>query len=126
LWCDWSSTNDWRTGRFDAPTRQHQSTRGQNVNQTTKRITQFAVIVSLLLLATACTAGSDSFSGTKPAGLLAGLWHGIIAPITLIWGIFDKSVKVYEVMNTGWWYDLGFLIGVGALCGGGSQTARRV
>ena len=42
----------------------------------------------------------------------AGLWHGIIAPITLIISFFNSDVHMYEVHNAGSEYDLGFLIGV--------------
>lgn len=42
----------------------------------------------------------------------AGLWHGIIAPITLVISFFNADVNMYEVHNAGPEYDLGFLIGV--------------
>jgi hypothetical protein len=50
------------------------------------------------------------------AGLVAragaGLWHGIIAPVTLVISFFNSDVHMYEVHNTGSEYDLGFLLGV--------------
>ena len=42
----------------------------------------------------------------------AGLWHGIIAPITLVLSFFNPGMQMYEVHNAGSEYDLGFLIGV--------------
>ena len=42
----------------------------------------------------------------------AGLWHGIIAPITLVLSFFNTDIQMYEVHNAGSEYDLGFLIGV--------------
>jgi hypothetical protein len=42
----------------------------------------------------------------------AGLWHGIIAPITLIFSFFDSDMHMYEVHNAGSEYDVGFLLGV--------------
>ena len=42
----------------------------------------------------------------------AGLWNGIIAPITLVISFFNADVTMYEVHNAGPEYDLGFLIGV--------------
>jgi len=42
----------------------------------------------------------------------AGLWHGIIAPVTLVISFFNSDVQMYEVHNAGSEYDLGFLIGV--------------
>ncbi|RPJ26300.1 MAG: hypothetical protein EHM33_12095 [Chloroflexi bacterium] len=50
------------------------------------------------------------------AGLVAragaGLWHGIIAPVTLVISFFNSDVHMYEVHNAGSEYDLGFLLGV--------------
>src|SRR5687767_14320190 len=42
----------------------------------------------------------------------AGLWHGIIAPVTLVLSFFNSDVRMYEVHNAGSEYDLGFLIGL--------------
>src|SRR6185503_2471292 len=47
----------------------------------------------------------------------AGLWHGIIAPVTLILSFFNPDVQMYEVHNAGSEYDLGFLIGVALVFG---------
>jgi hypothetical protein len=41
----------------------------------------------------------------------AGLWHGIIAPVTLVISFFNSDVRMYEVHNVGSEYDLGFLLG---------------
>jgi hypothetical protein len=42
----------------------------------------------------------------------AGLWHGLIAPATLIISFFSPDIRMYEVHNTGSEYDLGFLLGL--------------
>ena len=42
----------------------------------------------------------------------AGLWHGIIAPATLLISFFSSDVRMYQVHNAGSEYDLGFLFGV--------------
>ncbi|MGZ9234322.1 MAG: hypothetical protein ACXW4E_02245 [Anaerolineales bacterium] len=42
----------------------------------------------------------------------AGLWHGLIAPITLVISFFNSDVHMYEVHNAGSEYDLGFLLGI--------------
>jgi hypothetical protein len=46
------------------------------------------------------------------AGVAQGLWHGLIAPITLIGSFFNPAMQMYEVHNNGREYNLGFLIGV--------------
>jgi hypothetical protein len=42
----------------------------------------------------------------------AGLWHGIIAPATLLVSFFNSDVRMYEVHNAGSEYDLGFFVGM--------------
>lgn len=69
-----------------------------------------------------CTAGDPQLTPEQPAGFWLGLWHGIISWITLIVGIFDQGVKVYEPNNTGGWYDFGFLLGATSIWGGGSSA----
>ena len=46
------------------------------------------------------------------AGIAQGLWHGLIAPVTLVLSFFNEAVQMYEVHNNGKEYNLGFLIGV--------------
>lgn len=48
----------------------------------------------------------------RVAGAGTGIWHGIIAPVTLIFSFFDPNVRMYEVHNSGSPYDLGFLFGL--------------
>ncbi len=61
--------------------------------------------------------------GARPAGFWAGLWHGLISPITFWVSLFSPNVRIYEANNRGRLYDFGFLIGVsGAFGGSGSQT----
>ena len=51
-------------------------------------------------------------SGGAVAGILLGLWHGIISPITLILSFLNPAVQMYEVHNDGAPYNLGFLLGI--------------
>src|SRR5262245_34562810 len=46
------------------------------------------------------------------AGILQGLWHGLIAPVTLVMSFFNENIQMYEVHNDGKEYNLGFLFGV--------------
>jgi hypothetical protein len=98
----------------------------------------FACLAILLITATSCAPGSSvevntpatSMQLTAPgpnpltnqpdlsgriAQAGAGLWHGIIAPATLIISFFDPGVRMYEVHNAGSEYDLGFMLGLGLL-----------
>ena len=65
-----------------------------------------------LLLLTGCVPGDGTYTPTNPAGFFWGIWHGWIAPISLILGLFRTNIRLYEVINTGWLYDLGFYIAV--------------
>ncbi len=72
-------------------------------------------MLGVLLIAitlSACAPGTDSYSSDDRAGFFSGVWHGWIAPVTLVWQIFDDEVRVYEPDNTGWFYDFGFYIAV--------------
>jgi len=70
-----------------------------------------AVVVPLLLLAACGFVGTEPISSWDPPGFFSGVWHGLLAPWTLILRLF-LEIKMYAVPNTGWFYDLGFLIGI--------------
>jgi len=92
-------------------------------------------IAILLLLVTGCAPGSNievntpdstiqlTAPGPNPqraepaengrvAGLAQGLWHGVIAPVTLVGSFFNPDMEIYEVHNNGREYNFGFLVGV--------------
>ncbi len=46
------------------------------------------------------------------AGILMGIWHGIISPVTMVISFINPAVQMYEVHNDGSQYQLGFLLGV--------------
>jgi hypothetical protein len=48
----------------------------------------------------------------SPAGVLLGIWHGVISPVTMVISFINKDIQMYEVHNDGSQYNLGFLIGV--------------
>lgn len=50
-------------------------------------------------------------------GLLPGIWHGIIAPVTLALSFFNEDIQMYEVHNNGGQYNLGFFLGIMILLG---------
>ncbi|MFH2115725.1 MAG: hypothetical protein ABIJ86_14595 [Spirochaetota bacterium] len=83
------------------------------------------VAIGLVLTLGSCLPGDGKATEEKPAGFLSGIWHGWIAPISLIAGIFKASIRVYEPNNSGWWYDFGFYL---AILGGfgGLAFSRRI
>ncbi len=90
-----------------------------------KKILIIALAVGALLVISSCAAGSERFASETPAGFWAGLWHGLICWITLIVRIFNRNVLVYEINNSGIWYDLGFVLGAIIAFGGSSSSAKR-
>ena len=99
-----------------------------------KSLVSSVFVISLVLMA-ACAPGS-SVQVTTPSSTMqlaapganpminqpdaqgriaragAGLWHGIIAPATLLVSYFNSDVRMYEVHNAGSEYDFGFFIGL--------------
>ena len=74
----------------------------------------FAVAVLLL---TSCATSIDTercvqiaHTGESPAGFWWGLWNGITIAFSFIGSLFDDSIAVYNVNNTGKLYDLGFCL----------------
>jgi len=53
------------------------------------------------------------------------LWHGLISCVTFVISLFSDNVNVYEVHNSGNWYDFGFMLGVSIIFGGGGRAAKR-
>ncbi len=77
-----------------------------------------------LLLLTACAERPMGHPG-DPA-FVRGLIDGLLAPITFVLSLFSDTIRMYAYPNIGRWYDLGFLIGIGAWGGGGGTAVRYV
>jgi len=90
---------------------------------------KLVILILILVLSTVvlsgCIPGDGKNNEDNPAGFLWGIWHGWLAPISLIIGIFKSNIRVYEVANTGWWYDFGFYIAIISGFGGLSLTRRK-
>ncbi len=87
------------------------------------RVMIAATFVAVALLLSSCLPGDGKNTAEKPANFLMGIWHGWVAPVSVIVGIFNKAIRVYEPNNTGWWYDLGFYMAV--ISGFGGITLSR-
>jgi hypothetical protein len=93
------------------------------------RVVPAALLVAAVVVLASCAAGPNpDVSSAADAGFWLGLWHGMIAPITFVISLFTDEVNVYEVDNTGNWYDFGFVLGLSVSFGGsagGSAGGRR-
>jgi hypothetical protein len=79
---------------------------------------------ALLVSLNGCAAGSSESSHSVSGGLLAqfllGVWHGVIAPATLLLEVVNRiapallpwSAHFYESRGTGVEYDAGFYLGL--------------
>lgn len=89
------------------------------------RLLCLLLLLVVILLFAGCAPGTGRYTAARPATALDGIWHGWIAPVTLIIGVVDESVRIYEPFNSGWWYDLGFYVAVIAGFGGLSLSRRK-
>jgi hypothetical protein len=83
------------------------------------------LLVMSLIFLTGCMPGDGTYTASHPAGFFWGIWHGWIAPVSLIISIFSRNIRIYESMNTGIWYDFGYYIAVISGFGGLSLFRRR-
>ncbi len=83
------------------------------------------LLLIVIITISGCVPGDGKHTVEKPAGFFWGIWHGWIAPISLIGGIFNSDIRVYEPQSTGWWYDFGFYIAIISGFGGISLSRRK-
>ena len=91
-------------------------------------------VCALTVLLAACAAGGVESGEAAHGGMISlfllGIWHGIIAPITLLVEIGHKlwphtipwAIRLYELKANSVAYDVGFFLGVG---GGPVVVTRR-
>jgi len=90
-----------------------------------KVLSLIALAALLVLILSGCVPGDGTHTPDRPAGFLWGVWHGWVAPISLIISIFDHSIRIYEPVNTGWWYDFGYYMAIISGFGGLALVRRR-
>ena len=87
-------------------------------------LTIILVCLTVLFMA-GCMPGSGRYDKASPAGFFTGIWHGWIAPVSLVIGLLDDTTRIYEPNNTGWFYDLGVYIAIVGGFGGLSFTRNK-
>lgn len=95
-----------------------------------KRTRLLVVAAVVLVTVVGCAPGPNELVDTGDeegdvAGFWLGVWHGIIAPVTFVVSLFSDTVHIYEVHNSGAWYNVGFLLGLAIVFGGGGRRAGR-
>ena len=91
-----------------------------------KRLFKITILVFIVSILSGCFPGDGRATVGDPVGFFSGIWHGWIAPLSLILGIFKDNIRVYEMNNTGWWYDLGFYMAIISGFGGISFTRKKM
>ncbi len=90
------------------------------------RVLLLAVLfAAAAFLLTGCVPGDGACTPENKAGFFSGIWHGWIAPFSLIYSIFKKNISIYEIHNIGWWYNFGYYIAVISGFGGIAFSRKR-
>jgi hypothetical protein len=85
---------------------------------TSKNYFQIFVLLIMLLTISSCAPygrTSDEY------GLISGIWHGFCFPFAIVGKIFGADIGLYAQHNSGFFYWIGFLFGIGGLGGGASR-----
>jgi hypothetical protein len=86
------------------------------------KIRNFVFILGALLILSSCAPSGPT---DEPYGFLSGIWHGICIPFTIIGKIFGMDIGLHALNNTGTWYWVGMLIGIGIIGGSGGAAASK-
>lgn len=81
-----------------------------------------AFLIFILFNLTSCAPEGGTY---KEYGFFSGILHGFVMIFAVIGKMFGSDVGLYARNNTGFFYWLGFLIGLGVIGGGGSSAASR-
>lgn len=76
---------------------------------------------AVLGLLSAC-ASQPPVTAFDPPGFFSGAWHGLVIVPSVIIGLFT-DVRVYAFPNSGYWYDVGFVLGAVFGLGGTAAVA---
>jgi len=78
---------------------------------------RFTLLVSFLFIVSCAEQNPNVVPAQDIAGFFAGLWNGFTAWIALAGSIFF-DISIYEVSNTGFGYNFGFLFGISIFAAG--------
>lgn len=73
------------------------------------------LLLMIVLSISSCAPESRTY---EEYGFFSGIWHGICFPFSIIGKIFGADIGLYAQNNSGFFYWIGFLIGLGGLGGG--------
>lgn len=76
------------------------------------KIILICLLLMVMFLFSGCVPGDGKADAQNTAGFFWGIWHGWLAPLSLIISLFNRNIRIYEVYNSGWWYDFGYYMAV--------------
>ena len=85
---------------------------------TKKNYFQLAILLVLMLSITSCAPEGGT---SREYGFFSGIWHGICFPFAIIGKIVGADIGIYAKHNSGFFYWIGYVIGLGGLGGGASR-----
>lgn len=83
------------------------------------------LIAVLTLILVGCAHQPAPVPGADVPGFWWGLWNGFTAVPAFFGHLFGMNIRIYAFPNSGGWYDLGFLLGIGAFSGGTVTKAAK-
>lgn len=89
-----------------------------------RRLIFVMLMIVMMIIMSGCLPGNEKYEIFRPAGFLSGIWHGWMAPLSLILLFFIDGVHMYEVNNIGFWYDFGFYMAIISGFGGLSLSRK--
>ena len=89
-------------------------------NMKKKNYIQITFLLIVLLTISSCAPKGHT---SDEYGFFSGIWHGICFPFALIGKLLSFNLGLYAENNSGFFYWLGFIIGLGGL-GGGASSRR--
>lgn len=89
------------------------------------KIVLIIMIVLVTVVVSGCIPGDGKASADNTAGFFWGVWHGWLAPLSLIISIFNRDIRIYEVYNSGWWYDFGYYMAIISGFGGLALSRKK-
>ncbi|MCK5156323.1 MAG: hypothetical protein KAQ69_07840 [Spirochaetales bacterium] len=90
-----------------------------------KKFPLLILIILAAALLTSCFPDIPIEEQENQAGFFLGIWHGWIAPVSLVVSLFNKDITIFESHNTGFWYGLGFYVAIIGGFGGISLFRRK-
>jgi hypothetical protein len=74
------------------------------------------ILVCLVVFVAACAGPNELLDTPMRLSDVSGFWsallHGFFLPFAFVGSLLTDGISIYDVHNTGGWYDFGFVIGI--------------